>query len=94
MDNFINFNFTNSLLEVNVKKIGGSLPKVWGDILIVDWSGGWATPRGLAFQMRPWSERSETVFCCESEAAATSKAAHRTPPGKRPAGTEIIPTLW
>ena len=24
--------------------------------MIVDCSGGWATPRGLALQMRPWSE--------------------------------------
>ena len=24
--------------------------------MLVDWSGGWATPGGLAFQMRPWSE--------------------------------------
>jgi len=26
---------------------------------LVDWSEGWATPRGLASQMRPWSEQSE-----------------------------------
>jgi len=24
-----------------------------------DWSGGWATPWGLASQMRPWSEHRE-----------------------------------
>ncbi|MEY9975349.1 hypothetical protein [Lysinibacillus sp. RC79] len=33
-------------------------------------------------------------YLCESAATATTtKAAHRTPPGKRPAGTEINPTL-
>jgi len=26
---------------------------------VVDWSGGWATPWGLASQMRPWSEQRE-----------------------------------
>ena len=26
---------------------------------LVDWSGDWATPWGLASQMRPWSEQSE-----------------------------------
>ncbi|WP_375199728.1 hypothetical protein [Bacillus sp. RS11] len=46
-------------------------------------------------------------YLCESEASATTKAAHRTPPGsfalcesattattKRPAGTEINLTLF
>ncbi len=26
---------------------------------VVDWSGGWATPWGLASLMRPWSEQAE-----------------------------------
>jgi len=26
---------------------------------IVDWSGDWSTPWGLASQIRPWSEQSE-----------------------------------
>ena len=30
--------------------------------------------------MRSWSEHSETVLCYESEASATSEAAHQTPP--------------
>jgi len=27
--------------------------------ILVDWSGGWATPWGSASQMRPWSEQVE-----------------------------------
>ena len=34
------------------------------------------------------------VLARDPGASVASEAAHRTPPGKRPAGTEINPTLW
>ncbi|MGE7943309.1 hypothetical protein ACQKNB_14580 [Lysinibacillus xylanilyticus] len=60
---------------------------------MVDWSGDWATPWGLAVEER------------DPGASNASEAAHRTPPGsfalceseasatKRPVGTEINPLL-
>jgi len=57
---------------------------------MVDWSGDWATPWGLASQMRPCSEAKRLIgrppgsFALrESEASAA----------KRPVGTEINPSL-
>jgi len=43
---------------------------------MVDWRGAGVTPRVLASQMRPWSER-------------VSEAAQRRPPRKDAGGTEI-----
>ncbi|WP_374963986.1 hypothetical protein [Lysinibacillus sp. RS5] len=53
-----------------------------------------AAKRMFSVRKRSDNVAAATGFClCESEAGATTKAAHRTPPGKRPVGTEINHTL-
>ena len=73
----ISFSFSYHLATL---KVGDDISSKNVPILmLVDWSGGWATPGGLASQMRPWSE-----------ACRVKRLIGR--PGKRPAGTEINPS--
>jgi len=39
----------------------------------VDWSGDWATPRGSASQMRPWSEQREWSGSSDAPRKAPSR---------------------
>ncbi|MGE7940790.1 hypothetical protein ACQKNB_01770 [Lysinibacillus xylanilyticus] len=53
-----------------------------------------AAKRMFSVRKRSANVAAATMFyLCESATTATTKAAHRTPPGKRPVGTEINPTL-
>jgi len=64
---------------------------------VVDWSGDWATPWGLANR----GTKAKSITSCDNAfvtnivlardpgASNASEAAHRTPSGKRPVGTEI-----
>jgi len=40
---------------------------------VVDWSGDWATPWGLASQMRPWSEQREWSGSSDAPRKALSR---------------------
>jgi len=40
---------------------------------MVDWNGDWATPRGLASQMRPWSEQREWSGSSDAPRKAPSR---------------------
>jgi len=41
--------------------------------ILVDWSGGWATPWGSASQMRPWSEQREWSGSSDAPRKAPSR---------------------
>ena len=45
--------------------------------ILVDWSGDWATPRGLASQMRPWSEAKRLIGRPQESAQSERKSTTR-----------------
>jgi len=70
---------------------------------VVDWSGDWATPWGLASQMRPWSEQREwsgssdapRKLCSARKRSVSGKcficSESKASATKRSVGTEINP---
>jgi len=65
--------------------------------IMVDWSGDWATPRGLASQMRPWSEHCEWSGSSDAPwklCSVRKRSANVAAATKRPVRTEINHTFW